>query len=67
MKYYIANVGCDDITETTIELSNQELEIILKFIRENNKTSGCCNPTINICKLEDKGSGKSLINCDIWY
>ncbi len=49
IKVLIANIGCDDITYTELELNEQELKTIKKFAIENNKNSGCqCQPSIAI-------------------
>ena len=48
-KYLIENMGCDDTTRFEIELTDEELKTIIKFIKANNKSSKCqCQPTIDI-------------------
>lgn len=48
-KYLVENNGCDDTTRTEIELTNEELQTILKFIKLNNKNSDYgCQPKIDI-------------------
>lgn len=47
-KYLIENEGCDDTTYTEMDLSDDELKILIRFAKENNKTGGGCKPTINI-------------------
>lgn len=47
-KYYIENIGCDDTTYSTLELTNEELKVLLVFANTNNLTSGGCKPTILI-------------------
>lgn len=50
-KYLINNNGCDDTTAFEIELTNEELKIILKFIKLNNANSSYgCQPKIDIYK-----------------
>jgi hypothetical protein len=50
-KYLIENMGCDDETDFEIELTDEELEIILKFIKLNNENAtGHCQPVIGIYK-----------------
>lgn len=56
MKYLICNIGCDDTTETEIELTEEELKTIIRFAKENNENSTYqCKPSIAIY-------GKYLIN-----
>lgn len=48
-KYLIDNNGCDDTTRFEIELTDEELQTILKFIKLNNKNSYYgCQPKIDI-------------------
>ena len=48
-KYLVNNIGCDDETLFEIELTNEELQIITKFIELNNKNStGGCQPIIEL-------------------
>ena len=48
-KYLIDNNGCDDTTRFEIELTDEELQTILKFIKLNNKNSDYgCQPKIDI-------------------
>lgn len=48
-KYLIENNGCDDTTRFEIELSELELNTIIKFIKANNAASTYgCEPTICI-------------------
>lgn len=48
-KYLIANCGCDDTTEFEIELNDEELKTIMKFIKANNLSSSySCQPIIRI-------------------
>ena len=50
-KYLIDNIGCDDTTRFEIELTDEELETILKFIKINNESSSYgCQPKIEIYK-----------------
>lgn len=54
-KYVIENLGCDDSTSFTMDLTNEELQLIIRFIEENNKgASYCCIPNINIYKYDEK-------------
>lgn len=51
MKVLINNSGCHDTTHTEKELSENELEILIDFAKENNKNSSCsCQPKIEIYK-----------------
>lgn len=48
-KYLIENEGCDDTTSFEIELNDEELKTIIKFIKKNNKSSrNQCQPEIKI-------------------
>ena len=51
MKVLIRNCGCHDDTETEMELTEKELEFLIKFAKENNKNSSYgCQPEIAIFK-----------------
>lgn len=53
-KYLIENHGCDDVTFTEIELSEEEANILINFAKMNNKNSSCgCQPTIEIYELQE--------------
>lgn len=53
-KYYIENVGCDDITKLVIDLTDKELEIFIKICKELNKNSAYrCQPEIEIYKYDE--------------
>lgn len=55
MKYIIHIKGCDDVTETEIELNDTEFEIIKKFAKASNENSYCgCQPKISIYDEYDK-------------
>lgn len=48
-KYLVKNIGCDDTTEFEIELTDEELLTIMRFIKENNKVAVYhCQPKIKI-------------------
>ena len=50
-KYLICNNGCDDTTYTEIELTDEELQTLIKIAKENNKNSSYeCQPKIGIFK-----------------
>ena len=49
MKVLIENVGCDSTTSTIMDLEQKELDILIKFAKENNKNSSdVCEPSIRI-------------------
>ena len=49
MKVLIENIGCDDTTSTIMDLEQKELDILIKFAKENNKNSSYgCQPSISI-------------------
>lgn len=62
MKVLIANIGCDDTTETIMEINKKELEFLIKFSKENNKNSTYqCQPSISVYTefeecLDDEGN-----------
>lgn len=44
-KYRIENCGCDDTVCFNIELTDEELKLVIKLFEENNKrASYCCTP-----------------------
>lgn len=53
-KYLIVNRGCDDETYTELYLFENELETLIRFARENNKTGGGCKPVISIYEEYEK-------------
>lgn len=60
-KYEIRNIGCDDTTVTIIELSDDELKVIVKFAKLNNKNSEYgCQPAIDILDENDE----YIVNCE---
>lgn len=53
-KYIIRNVGCDDETEFEIELTDEQLEFIIKLFDKNNKIADCgCQPKLYIYNYDD--------------
>lgn len=53
-KYYIENQGCDDTTEFTTELSDDELKIVIKLFEENNKFADYgCKPSLYVYKYDE--------------
>ena len=66
MKYYtIINSGCDDDTEFQIELSDEQLEFVIKLFERNNINADYgCRPSLFIYEYNDyrndKYSAKSL-------
>lgn len=49
MKVLIENVGCDDTTSTIMKLEQNELDVLIKFAKANNKNSKYgCQPGIDI-------------------
>ena len=52
-KYIIRNVGCDDETEFEIELTDEQLEFIIKLFDKNNIIAdGGCQPELYIYNYE---------------
>lgn len=59
MKYLITLNGCDDTTYCELELSDKELEFLIRISKEINKYSGYgCQPTISIYKDYRNRDGK---------
>lgn len=55
MKYLIALYGCDDEIYYELELSNTELEFLIKISKEINKRrTRSCQPTMHIYKDYEK-------------
>ena len=60
-KYIIRNVGCDDETEFEIELTDEQLEFIIKLFDKNNKIADCgCQPKLYIYNYD--GYSNKLFN-----
>lgn len=63
MKYLITLNGCDDTTYCELELSDKELEFLIRISKEINKYSTYgCQPTISIYKDYQNRDGKR----DFW-
>lgn len=62
-KYMICNMGCDDSTLSEMELTKEELNVLIKFATENNKNSKHdCQPQIEIYdnyELDEDGDLKN--------
>lgn len=53
-KYKIANIGCDDSNWFDIELTEEELKLVIKLFEENNKrASYCCTPHLYIYEYDE--------------
>lgn len=70
-KYRIENCGCDDTVCFNIELTDEELKVVIKLFEENNKNADYgCKPHLYIYEYdENKESsweyGEDLrLNCD---
>lgn len=45
----IINEGCHDDTYTELEVTEEELNLLIRIAKENNKNSDCtCQPTLHI-------------------
>lgn len=65
-KYKIANVGCDDGNWFDIELTEEELKLIIKLFEENNKIADCCcTPHLYIYDYEENKKYKYYDNEDL--
>lgn len=59
MKYLITLNGCDDTTYCELELSDKELDFLIRISKEINKWSVYgCQPTISIYKDYKNRDGK---------
>ena len=53
-KYKIANMGCHEDNWFDIELSEEELKIVIKVFEENNKIANCgCTPHLYIYNYDN--------------
>lgn len=53
-KYKIANIGCDDSNWFDIELTEEELKIVIKLFEENNKIADYgCTPHLYIYEYNE--------------
>lgn len=53
-KYKIANMGCDDSNWFDIELTEEELKVVIKLFEENNKIADCgCTPHLYIYEYDE--------------
>ena len=53
-QYIIRNVGCDDETEFEIELTDEQLELIIKLFDKNNIVADeYCQPELYIYNYDD--------------
>lgn len=55
-KYKIANIGCDDSNWFNMELTEEELKVVIKLFEKNNKIAGL--------KLENKKMEKYINNIE---
>ena len=52
-KYKIANIGCDDSNWFDMELTEEELKVIIKLFEENNKIADYgCTPHLYIYEYD---------------
>lgn len=57
-KYKIENCGCDDTVCFNVELTDEELKLVIKLFEENNKrASYCCTPHLYVYEY-DKNKGE---------
>lgn len=53
-KYMIENCGCDDSVYFDMELTDEELKLVIKLFEENNKrASYCCTSHLYIYKYDE--------------
>ena len=53
-KYKIANIGCDDSTCFDMELTDEELKLVIKLFEENNKVADYgCLPSLYIYEHDE--------------
>lgn len=65
-KYKIANEGCDDSNWFDMELTEEELKVVIKLFEENNKIADCgCTPHLYIYDYEENRKYKYYDNEDL--
>lgn len=53
-KYKIANIGCDDSNWFNMELTEEELKVVIKLFEKNNKIAGYgCTPHLYIYEYDE--------------
>ena len=53
-KYKIANIGCDDSNWFDMELTEEELKLVIKLFEENNKRASYgCTPHLYIYEYDE--------------
>lgn len=53
-KYIIENCGCDDSVCFDMELTDEELKLVIRLFEENNKrASYCCTPHLYIYEYDE--------------
>lgn len=53
-KYKIANIGCDDSNWFDMELTDEELKLVIKLFEENNKIASYgCTPHLYIYEYDE--------------
>lgn len=65
-KYKIANEGCDDSNWFDIELTEEELKVVIKIFEENNKRASYgCTPHLYIYDYEENRKNNYYDNEDL--
>lgn len=63
-KYLVCNMGCDDSNWFFLNLTDEELKLVIKLINANNKSScSVCQPVLNI--FEYDSNKKTIFDYDI--
>lgn len=53
-KYKIANIGCDDSNWFNMELTDEELKVVIKLFEENNKIADYgCTPHLYVYEYDE--------------
>ena len=53
-KYKIANIGCDDSNWFNMELTDEELKVVIKLFEENNKIADYgCKPHLYVYEYDE--------------
>lgn len=53
-KYKIANIGCDDSNWFDMELTEEELKVVIKLFEENNKIADyICTPHLYVYEYDE--------------
>ncbi len=65
-KYKIANIGCDDSNWFEMELTDEELKLVIRLFEENNKIADYgCKPELYIYSYDKDKKNDYYDNADL--